>query len=201
VVIIDEAQTLSDDLLEEIRLLGNLESDTEKLLPLILAGQPEFGARLNEPHLRHLKQRVALRCTLQPLTVPEVAGYVAGRLRLAGGDPATIFTRDAIVAVARHSQGIPRTINVVCDNALLSGFALERRPIDEELIEEVCADFDLLPPASPADASLEQKARASEPEPRGVRDNVRPFVADPRLSTAGEFAEARPRSYQAREWR
>lgn len=200
VLIIDEAQTLSDDLLEEIRLLGNMESDTEKLLPLILAGQPELGARLNEPHLRHVKQRVALRCTLQPLTVHEVAGYVAGRLRLAGGDPATIFTRDAVVALARRSRGIPRIISVVCDNALLNGFALERRPVDEELIEEVCADFDLLPPA-PAETSAEYEARSSESEPRGLRDNVRLFVSDPGLSAHGEFAESRTRSSRAWEGR
>jgi general secretion pathway protein A len=200
VLIIDEAQSLSDDLLEEIRLLGNMESDTEKLLPVILAGQPEFGARLNEPHLRQLKQRVALRCTLQPLTVGEVAGYVAGRLRLAGGDPGTIFTRDAIVAVARRSQGIPRTINVVCDNALLNGLALERRPVDEELIDEVCADFDLQP-AAVANESVEDSPGSSGSEPRGMRDNVRLFVSEPGRSASGEFAESRRRSPQAREWR
>jgi len=174
VLVIDEVQSLPVELLEEIRLLGNLESDTEKLLPLVLAGQPEFGLRLNEPNLRQLKQRIALRCTLSPLTPPEVAAYVAGRLRLAGGDPAAIFTRDAIIAISRHSRGIPRTISVICDNALLNGFALQRRPVDEQLIEEVCGDFDLLPAMTGA---RHQSGAVNRSEQHTRPTNIRPFVA------------------------
>jgi len=155
-LIVDEAQALPHHLLEELRLLANIESDTDKLLPLVLAGQPEFAERLNEPRLRQFKQRIALRCRLDPLTLRETASYIATRLRLAGGDPAGIFTRDAVVAVHEASGGIPRTISVVCDNALLAGFADDRRPVDADTVREVSADFDLrgtrsaLPPARPS---------------------------------------------------
>lgn len=169
VLAIDEAQSLPHELLEEIRLLGNIESDTEKLLPLILAGQPELSDLLNEPRLRQLKQRIALRCALAPLTIRETAGYIAGRIRLAGGDAGAIFSRDAVVAIYRHSNGIPRTISVICENALVNGFAAERRPIDEDLIEEVCRDFDLT------------AARAEAPVQAPLA-NVRPFLSQSLLS-------------------
>ena len=142
-LIIDEAQSLPYELLEEVRLLANIESDTEKLLPVILVGQPELADRLNESALRQLKQRVALRCRLEPLELPQTAAYVAHRLTLAGGKPATVFSREAVIAVHARSGGIPRSINVVCDNALLTGYALERRPIESEVIDEVADDFDL----------------------------------------------------------
>jgi len=172
VLVIDEVQSLPVELLEEIRLLGNIESDTEKLLPLVLAGQPEFGQRLNEPALRQLKQRVALRCTLAPLTPREVAGYVAGRLRLAGGNPAAVFTRDAVLAISRHSRGIPRTISVICDNALLNGFAVDRRPVDEQMIEEVCRDFDLKPSLNGSASRLDRSPAPEPPRP----NKIRPFL-------------------------
>jgi general secretion pathway protein A len=142
-LIVDEAQSLPYQILEELRLLANIESDTHKLLPLVLAGQPEMADRLNDSALRQFKQRIALRCRLSPLTLRETALYVATRLRLAGGDPGAIFTRDAVVAVHEASGGIPRTISVVCDNALLAGFAEDRRPVDADTVREVCADFDL----------------------------------------------------------
>lgn len=142
-LVIDEAQSMPDELLEEIRLLANLETRTEKLLSVILAGQPEFAERLNEPHRRQLKQRVALRSELEPLTLRETAAYIAKRIRLAGGDAATMFSREAVRAIHEHAGGIPRTVNVLCDNALLSGFALERRPVDEEIVLEVGRDLDL----------------------------------------------------------
>jgi type II secretory pathway predicted ATPase ExeA len=142
-LIVDEAQSLSDELLEEVRLLANIESDTEKLLPVIMVGQPEFADRLNEPALRQLKQRVTLRCALQPLDVRETASYIATRIALAGGDAKELFTREAVLAIHERSRGIPRTISVICDNALVSGFALERKPISADIVAEVGADFDL----------------------------------------------------------
>jgi len=186
VLVIDEVQSLPVELLEEIRLLGNIELDTEKLLPLVLAGQPEFGQRLNEPTLRQLKQRVALRCTLPSLTPREVAAYVAGRLRLAGGDPAAVFTRDAILSISRHSRGIPRTISVICDNALLSGFAVERKPVDEQMVEEVCGDFDLGGGLTGSSSRLD-RAPAPEP-PRSSK--IRPFVTS--AASAYEPGESNP---------
>jgi len=146
-LIIDEGQCLSDELLEEIRLLGNIETPTEKLLSIILIGQPELTDRLNASAMRQLKQRVALRCTLAALDVAETTAYISTRIRVAGGDAATILTRAAIDAIYRASSGIPRTISVICENALISGFALQRRPIGADVIAEVCRDHVIeLPP-------------------------------------------------------
>lgn len=146
-LIVDEAQSLPHELLEEIRLLGNIETSTAKLLNVVLCGQPELADRLNEPSLRQLKQRIALRCQLGALSLAETAAYVAGRLRIAGGAPAEIFTRGAVVAAHEAAEGIPRTINVICDNALIGGFANQVKPVSEEIIESVVADFDLRPAA------------------------------------------------------
>ena len=142
-LVVDEAQSLSRDVLEEIRLLANIETPLAKLLPLVLAGQPELANRLNEPALRQLKQRVALRCALRPFTLPETAAYIATRIRIAGGTAARLFTREAVALVHERSGGIPRTINVICDNALLGGMAAERQPCDRAMVLEVCRDFDL----------------------------------------------------------
>lgn len=142
-LIVDEAQSLPHELLEEVRLLANLETMTAKLLPVVLTGQPELADRLNESSLRQLKQRVALRCSLPPFDLRETAAYVAKRIRIAGGDSASIFTREAVEAIQYGSHGIARTISVICDNALISGFALQRRPVDADVVLEVCREFDL----------------------------------------------------------
>jgi general secretion pathway protein A len=142
-LVVDEAQSLPDELLEEIRLLANMETDEDKLLPVVLAGQPELADRLNSPSLRQLKQRVALRCSLGPLTLQETAAYIATRIRIAGGECARIFTREAVTLIHQRSQGIPRTVSVICDNALVTGFALGEQPVSRRIIEEVCRDFDL----------------------------------------------------------
>jgi general secretion pathway protein A len=157
-LVVDEAQSLSDELLEEIRLLANTETDDEKLLPVVLAGQPELRARLNAQHLRQLKQRIALRCEIGPFTLWETADYIAERIGTAGGEAITVFTRDAVILIHEASRGIPRTINVLCDNALASGFALGRRPVDRRIIEEVSGDFDLAATESRADPVLVEDA-------------------------------------------
>jgi len=177
-LVVDEAQALPDELLEEIRLLANMETESRKLLPLVLAGQPELATRLNEPGLRQLKQRVALRCELKPLDLPDTASYIASRIRTAGGDPGRIFTREAVTLIHEYSNGVPRMISVMCDNALMSGFALDQRRIDGKIVREVCRDFDLRPaagrpaptpipltlvePASPAPPKAEHAAPAPE---------------------------------------
>jgi general secretion pathway protein A len=143
-LVVDEAQTLSPELLEEIRLLANIETPSEKLLPLILAGQPELSQRLNEPRLRQLKQRIALRCELKPFELKETAIYIASRIRTAGGEASHLFTREAVMLIHEHSRGIPRTINVICDNALVSGMALGKQPVGRDIVLEVCRDFDLV---------------------------------------------------------
>lgn len=142
-LLIDEAQSLSAELLEEIRLLANSETATEKLLPLVLAGQPELKDRLNETELRQLKQRVTLRCEIAPFSQQETAAYIAWRIRTAGGDAAKLFTREAVVLIHERSGGIPRTVSVMCDNALLTGFGLGRQPVNYETVLEVANDLDL----------------------------------------------------------
>ena len=146
-LIIDEAQCLPDALLEEVRLLANIESASDKLLSIILAGQPELATRLNHPSLRQLKQRIGLRCSLAPLTLAETTSYIAARVRVAGGEASSLFTPDAVQLIHERSGGIPRTISVICDNSFVSGFALDRRPIDRGIVAEVCTDFDFVDPA------------------------------------------------------
>ena len=147
-LVVDEAQSLSEELLEEVRLLANCETTTQKLLPLVLAGQPELGDRLNEYHLRHWKQRIALRCRIGPFTLYQTAAYIAARIRIAGGDPTSLFTREAVVLIHEQSRGIPRIISTVCDNALLNGFASGQRVVNSEIVREVSRDFDLEPVVS-----------------------------------------------------
>jgi general secretion pathway protein A len=171
-IIVDEAQSLPYELLEEIRLLGNSETPTEKLLNIVLAGQPELATRLNEPSLRQLKQRISLRCELRPFDLVNTASYIAGRLRIAGGKPTEIFTKEAVTAIYEASAGLPRTINVICDNALIGGFAAHARPVTAQIVAEVCRDFDLQRPATqlaePSDGEesfpAETRARDDEAE-------------------------------------
>jgi general secretion pathway protein A len=148
-LIIDEAQALPYELLEEIRLLANIETAVDKLLPVVLIGQPELADRLNEPSLRQLKQRVALRCVLPALDAAETAAYIANRIAVAGGSGDRLFTAGAIDAIFENARGIPRMISVICDNALVSGFAADERPVSRQTVLEVCRDFDLQP-AGPA---------------------------------------------------
>jgi general secretion pathway protein A len=164
-LLIDEAQSLPDALLEEIRLLANVETASEKLFPVVLAGQPELADRLNAPGQRQLKQRIGLRCVLSALDVRETGAYIAGRIRLAGGVGGQLFTREAVMAIHEYSGGIPRVINVICDNTLLSAFASNRRPATRDLVVEVVRDFDLAPiPAAPT-TSMESLSSAP---PEGV---------------------------------
>jgi len=165
VLIVDEAQSLPLDLLEEIRLLANIETNDEKLLSVIIAGQPELAVRLNERALRQFKQRVALRCELKPLTAQETASYVVGRIRAAGGVAAEVFTRQAVTMMHERSQGIPRTISVIADNALLGGYAAGQRPVGAELVSEICRDFDF---ASPADKRLIDAAPPAPAAPSAI---------------------------------
>jgi general secretion pathway protein A len=163
-LVIDEVQAMPEDLLEEVRLLANIETATTKLLPIVLSGQPELADRLNRPSLRQLKQRVALRCDLAPLDARETAEYIAGRLRIAGGNCALLITRQAVDVLYQHSKGIPRLISVICDNALISGFAADRRPVDREIVVEVCRDFDLIARGDQSPAPAETPAQRPRPD-------------------------------------
>ncbi|MGH9941241.1 MAG: ExeA family protein [Pyrinomonadaceae bacterium] len=146
VLIIDEAHGLSANVLEEIRLLSNYETDVAKQLQIVMTGQPELRAVLNEPSLRQLKQRVALRCQIKPLpNIEETERYVKARLLIAGAERADIFTPSAIDFVYRCSEGIPRQVNNLCDNALLTGFAAGEHMISRSIVEEVAETFDMVP--------------------------------------------------------
>lgn len=146
VLIVDEAHGLSTSVLEEVRLLCNFESDTAKQLQIVLTGQPELRTVLNNPDLRQLKQRVALRCDIKALpNVEETAQYINTRLKVAGAMRADIFSPGAVDYIFRCSEGIPRNINNLCDNALLNGFAAGEPIISRAAIQEVAETFDVLP--------------------------------------------------------
>ena len=172
-LVVDEAQALSIELLEEIRLLANIETADEKLLPLVLAGQPELSERLEDPSLRQLKQRVALRCEIGPFQLPETAAYIATRIRTAGGVPSKLFTREGVSLIHEHAGGIPRTISVICDNALVSGMALERQPVDRAIVLEVCRDFHLKRDASLAAPAIDDQLGA-ERNPSASDSSLQP---------------------------
>ena len=145
-LILDEAQALGDDVLEECRLLGNIETRAGARLGIVLVSQPELGARLRQGHLESLRQRVGGRCVLQPLTLQEAGAYVAARMRVAGADATPHFTAGAIRAIHGSSGGIPRTINVICHNALLAAFGATRSRVEFETVAEVCRALDLPAP-------------------------------------------------------
>jgi general secretion pathway protein A len=148
VLIIDEAHGLSTSVLEEIRLLSNFESDSAKQLQIVLTGQPELRDVLNNPDLRQLKQRVALRCEIKPLpNIEETERYIKARLLVAGAARTDIFSPGAIDYIFRCAAGIPRQINNLCDNAMLTGFAAEQHIISRAVIEDVADTFDMLPDA------------------------------------------------------
>jgi general secretion pathway protein A len=142
-LIVDEAHNLEWDVLEEIRLLGNLENRRGKLLQIVLAGQPEFDRKLDAPSLRQLKQRIALRCMLQPLTPEETVAYIETRLTKAGLPQQTVFPQEVLDQIHVRSQGIPRLINAICDNLLLTAFAMEKKTATVEVVDEVSDDMRL----------------------------------------------------------
>ena len=159
-LVVDEAQSVPYELLEEIRLLTNAEAPNGRSLAVALVGQPELARRLDEARLRQLKQRVVLRCELTPLTLKDTAAYISGRVKTAGGEATRLFTRDAVVAIHQHSQGIPRVISVICDNALVNGFAADQKPVGSTIISEVCRSLALAP--SP---TVQAAAPTAPPEP------------------------------------
>ncbi len=169
VLIVDEAHHLSEDILEEIRLLTNLETSYGKLLQILLVGQPELDDKLDSPELRQLKQRVAHRARLAPLDASETRGYIEKRLEIAGAAPngPFLFPEDTIARVFQHSHGIPRLINTICENALITAYARRLRSVTPEIIDSTAADLRLdvahLPQAeSPAEFDETFARRASK---------------------------------------
>jgi general secretion pathway protein A len=145
VLVVDEAHHLSPDILEEIRLLTNLETAQEKLLQILLVGQPELDEKLDSVELRQLKQRIAFRAQLAPLDLNETTGYIERRLQLAGAESqaSALFPAQAVAAVHRHSGGIPRLINTVCENALIASYAKQARSVTVDVIDDIAKDFRL----------------------------------------------------------
>jgi general secretion pathway protein A len=162
VLIVDEAHNLEWEVLEEIRLLGNLENRRGKLIQIILAGQPELERKLDMPNLRQLKQRIVLRCNLQPFQEAETVEYIHLRLSKAGMEEQTVFTPELLSEIHLRAQGIPRLINGICDNLLLNVFAMEERTATIAMLDEVSQDM-----------RLEWPGR----HPRGVRSGR--YAADP----------------------
>ena len=140
-LIIDEAQDLRKEVLEELRLLSNLETPKSKLLQIVLVGQPELEAKLDSPELRQLKQRIGIRRKIQPLSPEDCEKYIDHRLKQVGSSSRHVFTKDALALISGHSKGIPRTINTICDNAFLIGYGLSSKRIDGEIIREVLKDM------------------------------------------------------------
>lgn len=153
VLIVDEAHNLEWDVLEEIRLLGNLENRRGKLLQIVLAGQPELDRKLDAPQFRQLKQRIALRCALSAFDASQTAAYIQSRMERAGVRNQEILPPGIVLEIHRRAQGIPRLINAICDNVLLTAFAMERRIVQIEMLDEVTADMRLDYPAESAFAS------------------------------------------------
>jgi general secretion pathway protein A len=143
VLIIDEAQNLSDEVLEEIRMLTNLETFTEKLLQIVLVGQPELEQRLKQPQLRQLRQRLTLRAKTHPFNVEETRSYINQRLRIAGSNGDQIFEPEAVAALYRYSIGVPRVINLLCEHCLVSAFVDQKKTVSAEIVDAVAKDFDL----------------------------------------------------------
>lgn len=150
-IIVDEAQNLSWELLEEIRLLTNLESSSEKLLQIVLSGQPELESTLRDSRVRQLRQRVSIWCKTQPLTLDQTHAYITERLKIAGATK-PVFSSDAIQLVYFFSKGIPRVINLICEHALISAYVEQVNPVPARIIESVGSDLDLVD--NPVELSL-----------------------------------------------
>ena len=157
VLIIDEAQNLSPSVLEEVRMLSNLETETEKLVQIIFLGQPELKKKLAMPSLEQLRQRIAVYFHLSPLDREDARAYILHRLHIASGSDQKFFTDEAIERVYKFSKGVPRVINQICDSALLTGYIAEVKLIDEEIIEEVIGE-------SPMTQLVDRKSKKDELE-------------------------------------
>jgi general secretion pathway protein A len=164
VLIIDEAQNLTPEVLEEIRLLTNLETSTEKLLQIVLTGQPELEQKLRMPELRQLRQRITMRCYTGSLSLEETFGYIAERLRIAGANGEPIFSRESIETVHKYSQGIPRVVNLLCEHAMVNSYVDSLRPVPAHLVEEVAREFQLdeTEPKAPSDSTLTKQSANAE---------------------------------------
>ncbi len=178
VLIVDEAQNLADEVLEEIRMLTNLETFTEKLLQIVLVGQPELEQKLKQPHMRQLRQRLTLRAKTYPLSLDETKAYVQQRLRIAGSNGQQIFSPEALVSIHRYASGIPRVINLLCEHCLVSAFVDQQKLIGPMVVDSVARDFDL------GDSSPSAALAALIPRPNGDKFDLTEALRS--LSTLAE---------------
>jgi general secretion pathway protein A len=142
VLVVDEAQNMPVDTLESLRMISNLETSQDKLIQIVLVGQPEFEEQLKLDRLRQLKQRLAVRSTIQPLTRDESLDYIKFRLQKAGSPCASVFTGPALKRIVKKAKGIPRVLNILCDNALVTGFGYEKKPVTKRIVGEIIGDFE-----------------------------------------------------------
>jgi type II secretory pathway predicted ATPase ExeA len=192
VLVIDEAQHLSTEALEEIRLLTNLETATEKLLQIVLSGQPELEEKLKYTQLRQLRQRITIRCRTAPLTPEETQGYVLKRLEIAGANDQPIFSPEALERVYAYSLGIPRVVNLLCQHSLIHAFADQMRPVSATHVAEVAREFEL----ESADWALSSEAYARSGSSQSW-DTSREVLCDAGLTSpydrqAHVFEEGKP---------
>lgn len=178
VLIVDEAQNLTYPVLEEIRLLTNLETSTEKLLQIVLSGQPELEERLKLPQLRQLRQRIVLRCKTRPLTKEQTHDYIAERLRIAGACGELIFSPQAVEMIHLCSSGIPRVINLLCEHSLINAYVEQQRPITPKIVDDVAHEFQLdevEPTAPPRSTRIDAEVYSSEVFIQGLGEALSRF--------------------------
>ncbi len=182
VLIIDEAQNLSLDLLEEVRMLSNLETDRDKLLQIILVGQPELRQILSATELLQLRQRIQINCHISPLNEAEVSDYIHHRLERAGNRNAVAFSPGAIAAISKYSRGVPRLINIICDFILLDAYAAQSRDISEETVEELARDLSF------EKQYWEVRQDAQPAAPQAIIDQ---YPAGPAVAVSGQAGASR----------
>jgi general secretion pathway protein A len=182
VLIVDEAQNLSYPVLEEIRLLTNLETSTEKLLQIVLSGQPELEEKLKLPQVRQLRQRITLRCKTAPLTTEQTFDYITERLRIAGASGAPIFGKEAVETIHLYSLGIPRVVNLLCEHALVNSYVDQKRVVTGKVIEDVAREFQLdevEPVAPPGSIQVPGDVYSSEAFLQNLGEALSRFRATP----------------------
>lgn len=186
VVIVDEAQNLTYPVLEEIRLLTNLETSTDKLLQIVLSGQPELEEKLKLPQLRQLRQRITLRCKTAPLTTEQTFDYIAERLRIAGATGNPIFGKEAVETVHVYSLGIPRVVNLLCEHALVNSYVEQQRVVTAKIVEDVAREFQLdeVEPVAPSGSQrIETDVYNSESFLQNLGEALSRFRANPPTTT------------------
>lgn len=186
VLIVDEAQNLTYPVLEEIRLLTNLETSTEKFLQIVLSGQQELEEKLKLPQLRQLRQRIMLRCKTVPLTQAQTHDYIAERLRIAGASGELIFTPKTVETVYLYSLGIPRVINLLCEHSLINAYVEQQRPISPKIVEDVAHEFQLdeVEPTAPAGSTrIDADVYNSEAFIQNLGEALSRFRISPSITT------------------